>query len=101
MGATQIWCQTINDTQTRHITPIAKQRGKMHPKNVVTLLYYASSVDLTMLIALVSIVANQYKSTETTAQYITHMLYYFATHINSTICYKKIDMVICVHSNGY
>ena len=51
-----------------------------------------------MLVSLVSIYSNQYKITETTAQYITQLLYYYATHPDANICYMWIDMVFRVHS---
>ena len=53
-----------------------------------------------MMVALVSIFANQDKSNETTYQSIKTLLYYCYTHPDSTIIYKKISMVLRVHSDG-
>jgi hypothetical protein len=50
-----------------------------------TLLYYARSVDPTMLQALGTIAAQQAYGTEATATAVTHLLDYAATHPNATI----------------
>ena len=67
---------------------------------VVTLLYYARAVDPIILVALGSIAVNQAKRNETTAQAIKQLVYYCATHPDSTIRYKQLDMLLCVRSDG-
>ena len=52
------------------------------------LLYYERAVDSTILVDLVSITYNQFKSTEANTQSITQLLDYCDTHINDIICYK-------------
>ena len=65
-----------------------------------TLIYYTRAVESNTLVALVYIADNQYKSNKMTAQAIKQLLDYYATHLNTTICYKERDMVLCVHSDG-
>ena len=67
---------------------------------VVTLIYYALAVDNTMLVALCDLASEQTQGTQRTLNAITQLLNYAATHPNPTICYRKIDMVLHIHSDG-
>jgi hypothetical protein len=62
---------------------------------VGTLLYYASAIDCTMLVALGSITAA--KTTKDTSQLVTQLLHYSATNPDAVIEYKRSDMVLHVH----
>ena len=50
-----------------------------------TLLFYARAVDCTMLVALGTLASAQSKGTEATAQAVTQLLNYCATHPEATI----------------
>jgi hypothetical protein len=65
-----------------------------------TLLYYARSVDPTMLPAIGTIAAQQAHGTEATAAAVTHLLDYTATHPNATIRYQASDMILKIHSTA-
>jgi hypothetical protein len=65
---------------------------------VGVLLYYARAVDSTMLVAL-STIASAAKSAAT-AQAITQLLNYCATHPDAVVRYHASDMVLHVHSDA-
>ena len=65
-----------------------------------TLLYYARAVDSTMLVALGTLASAQAKGTEATAQAITQLLNYCATHPDAVVQYKASDMQLHVHSDA-
>ncbi len=62
--------------------------------------YYGCFVDPTMLIALSAIASAQAKPTEDTMTCCRQFLDYTATHQGTTITYRKIDVVIVVHSDA-
>jgi hypothetical protein len=65
-----------------------------------TLLYYATTVDPTMLVALGTIAANQSKATATTAHAVVKLINYAATHPDAAIRYHASDMVLYLHSDA-
>ena len=65
-----------------------------------TFLYYAISVDQTMLEALNAISAAQANATTTTMGYIVWLLNYAATHPDATIDYHASDMILHVASDA-
>ena len=67
---------------------------------VGTLLYYGRAIDNTILPALNDIAANQSKPTQTTAQQITRLLDYCASHPDASIMYNASDMILHVHSDA-
>ena len=72
-----------------------------HVQTVVgTLLYYAFAVDNTILVALDDLASEQTQGTQKILDSITQLLKYAATHPNSTIRYRKINMVLHIHSDG-
>eukprot|EP00957_Ditylum_brightwellii_P063840 4844459-Ditylum_brightwellii.AAC.1 len=62
-----------------------------------TLLFYARQVDPTMLVAIETIPAAQTKGTQATAQAVTHLLDYAATHPDAVICYHCSNMILKIH----
>jgi hypothetical protein len=64
-----------------------------------TLLYYARTVDPTMLVAIGSIATSLASATKTTMDEITHLLNYFATNPDAVIQYHASDMVL--HTDSY
>jgi hypothetical protein len=65
-----------------------------------TLLYYARAVDSTMLVALGSLASAQTKGTESTAQAVTQLLNYCATHPDAVLRYHASDMHLHIHSDA-
>lgn len=65
-----------------------------------TLLYYARSVDPTMLVALNELSHEQANPTETTESKLKHLLDYAATHPIATIRYYASDMVLWIDSDA-
>jgi hypothetical protein len=79
--------------------PLPPDRIKRLQQITGTLLYYARAVDPTMLVALVTIAAQQANGTEATADTIVRLLNYCATHPVSTIRYRASDMILRIHSD--
>ena len=67
---------------------------------VVTLLYCARSVDITMLIAFRSIKVQQAAPTETTMTKVNQLLDYATSHPDAIVTYTAIDMVLAGHSSA-
>jgi hypothetical protein len=87
--------------------PAPDQAEQLPPEQITrlqqiigTLLYYSIAVDPTMLVALGTIAATQSKATTTTAQAVTQLLNYAATHPNATIRYHASDMILYAHSDA-
>jgi hypothetical protein len=64
------------------------------------LLYYARTVDPTMLTPILKISSNQAKPTEDVEQAALHLLQYAATHPNAGIVFKPSNMKLVVHSDA-
>ena len=81
--------------------PSLPQTAQKYVQQVVgMLLYYELTIDLTILVALGSIAAQQNKSTNQTMYEITWLLNYCAVNPNATILYKASDMVLWVSSDA-
>jgi hypothetical protein len=61
---------------------------------------YARALDYTMLVALGTIVSNQSKGTQATAQALTQILNYAAAHPDATVRYTASDMYLHIHSDS-
>jgi hypothetical protein len=67
-----------------------------------TLLYYAQSVDLTILTTLNTIATQQAAPTESTMEEIKQLLDYCASQEETIVTYHASDMILVVHSEaGY
>jgi hypothetical protein len=58
------------------------------------------AVDVTLLVALNSLAAEQSKGTENTAKAIVQVLNYCATHLDATLCYHASSMVLHIDSDA-
>ena len=67
---------------------------------VGTFLYYACAVNLTMLVALNSIAAEQASSTEATTKAVTQLLNCAATHYEAIKRYRTSSMILHIHSDA-
>ena len=67
---------------------------------VGTLLFYARAIDSTIRVALSAIASAQTKSTQATAQAVTDLLNYCATHPDASIRYTASNMILNVHSDA-
>jgi len=63
------------------------------------LLYYACTIDNTLLTALGTIAMQQAKGTQDTMEAIIQLLNYSTTHPNATMYYHASDMILWIHSN--
>ena len=63
-------------------------------------MYYACAVDITTLVALSSIAAEQTKATVTTEEKIQQLLDYLSTHREATIRYVASDMILNINSDA-
>ena len=78
---------------------LEKKSTKIIQYIVGNILYYARSVDPTMLRAIDEISRVQSKPTRDTNKKSRMLLYYAATYPNATIRYKEIDVVLHVDSD--
>ena len=67
---------------------------------VGSLLYYARTIDSTLLMALSNIASAQSKGTEGTQKAARKLLDYCATHPEAKIRYKGSKMALHIHSNA-
>ena len=67
---------------------------------VGTLLYYAITVDVTILVALGCIPETQAQGTDKTYDETLWLINYAATHPDATICYSASNMILHVHSDA-
>ena len=67
---------------------------------VGTIMYYARAVDVTTLVALSSIAAEQAQATEQTEKHVHQLLDYLHTHQDATIRYVASDMILNIHSDA-
>jgi hypothetical protein len=67
---------------------------------VGSLLYYARTIDSTLLVALSDIVSDQSKGTEETQKAAHKLLDYCATHPEAKIRYKGSQMALHIHSDA-
>jgi hypothetical protein len=103
-------------TPSRYVTPMygAKtqyaskdETPRLTAKQCVTIqkvtgsvLYYAKSVDPTVLMPLNGLATEQTKATERTQAAINQLLDYLATHPDATIRYHASDMILHIHSDA-
>ena len=82
-------------------SPSLPASATRHIQQVVgTLLYYAIALDLSLLVALSDVAAEQASPTESTMSKLTHILDYVATHPDASITYRASDMVLAAESDA-
>ena len=80
--------------------PLSQSQTKLIQEVVGTFLYFAITIDLTLLVALGTIATSQASPTEETLSKVTDLLNYASTHPSPTIRYLPSDMVLHVHSDA-
>ena len=80
--------------------PILPDRIQRIQQIVGTIMYYARAVDLTTLVALSSIAAEQTTATENTERKIRHLMDYLYTHKDTTRRFHASDMILNIHSDA-
>ena len=80
--------------------PVPPERIKRIQQIVGAIMYYARAVDITTLVALSAIAAEQTVATELTEDKVHHLLDYLATHHDATIRYTASDMILNIHSDA-
>jgi hypothetical protein len=84
----------------RYHTPLDATQIKQLKQVIGIFLFYARVVDPTMLVALGTLAAAQSHGIEATADTLTRLLNYAATHPDAQIRYTASDMTLYVHSNA-
>ena len=96
-----IYGQKIQYATEDNNLPQLEEEDKTRIQQIIgSLLYYGRAVDPTILVALSTLASQQNAPTKETADAITKLLNYVATHPNATIQYKKSDMILCTHSDA-
>jgi hypothetical protein len=90
----------VQTVMTDTTAPLSKERIKRLQDIVGTLLYYGSTVDLTILPDISAIVPRQAQGTEAMAGACHQLLDYVATHTNAGIHYLTSNMILTVHTNA-
>ena len=80
--------------------PLDKHGIKRIQRIVGGILYYARAVDMTVLMALSSIAAEQMKATEKTHSRCLQLLDYLATNSEAKVRFYASDMVLNIHSDA-
>ena len=79
-------------------SPYLSKEDIQHVQRVIgSILYYARAVDLTCLMALSTIASKQVKGTENTMLKTKQLLDYLATHLDATVRFCALDMVMNIH----
>lgn len=100
------WVQSVYGQTVQAPTPPDKSnplddKAITHIQQIVgTLLYYAQAVDSSMLVSLGTLAKQQTKGTENTAQAVTQLLNYAATHPDATLQYRASNMVLRIDSDA-
>jgi len=82
-------------------TPVLDAADRTRVQEVIgVLLYYARTVDATMLTALGTFATQQANGTHATMEALTQLLNSCATHPHAVICYAASDMVLWTHSDA-
>jgi hypothetical protein len=94
-GATTQYARTLDTS------PALDATNTKHVQEVVgTLLFYAHTVDSTMLTAIGTLALQQTNGTKATLQALTQLLNYCSTHPDATIRYIASDMILHVESDA-
>ncbi len=80
--------------------PLPKDEATRVREIIGVLLYYGLAIDNTILVALGSIAAQLSKSTEATADAITDLLNYVATHPDAVVRFHASGMLLYIHADG-
>jgi hypothetical protein len=80
--------------------PITANQGLTIQKVTGSVLYYARTVDSTVLMPLNDIATEQTKATEKTQAATNQLLDYLATHPDATIRYRASYMILHIHSDA-
>jgi len=80
--------------------PITDAQKKLLQQIVGVFLYYGRAIDNTILVALSDLAAEQTEGTEKTMQEMNQLLDYLATHPDTTIRFRKSDMVFHISSDA-
>jgi hypothetical protein len=88
---------TAPEDTTKLLTPTERTRLQ---EVVGMLLYYGRAIDSTILVAIGSLASAQATGTKATAQAITQLLNYYASHPDATVRYIASEMHLHIHSDA-
>jgi hypothetical protein len=77
--------------------PLFKEDIKHVQRMTGSILYYARTINLTVLMALSTIASKQAKGTENTMTKTKQLLDYLATHPNATVPFHASDIILNIH----
>ena len=80
--------------------PLSTTDKKRVQQILGSILYYARAVDITVLVALSSIAAEQAKATNKTMTNIKQLLDYCSTYPDAKIRFRASDMILNIHSDA-
>ena len=81
-------------------SPVSKEKIKRIQGIVVSILFYARSVDSTFLVGLNSIVMQQTSATNNILKRTEDLLDYAATHPDAKIRYRASEMILQIHTDA-
>ena len=79
---------------------LGKANTKYIQQVVGSFLYYARAIDMTILMALSAIAAEQAKPTEKTMHRVRHLLDYMHSNPNAIIQFRASDIILNIHSDA-
>jgi len=94
-GATTQLTAPINSSAN-----LDKSQTKQLQQIIGVFLYYGRALDLTMLVALRSLMAAQSEGTQATIEACAHLLNYTATHPDAILRYQASKMILNIHSDA-
>ena len=73
---------------------------KILQQNIGSLLFYGRDMDMSLLVAIMTLDSTQVHITEATARAILQLLNHCATHLDAIIGYKQSSMVLAINSDA-
>jgi hypothetical protein len=80
--------------------PLSKEDIKHVQQVIGSILYYARTVNLTVLMALSTIASKQAKGTEKTMAKTKQLLDYLTMHPDATVRFHALDIILNIHSDA-
>jgi hypothetical protein len=101
MPAPKKFVSEVQVTLSPDSSPLLDKAGiKKVQKIVISILYYARAIDMTVFMALSTIAAKQTIATTQTLERCTQMLDYLAHNANAKVRFQASDMIMNIHSDA-
>jgi hypothetical protein len=99
-GTQDVRSKGTSPVANRRFPPLDQTGIKKVQRIVGSILYYAQAVDMTVLMSLSSISAEQMKATRRTEAKCALLLDYLASNSDAKVRFHASDMVMNIHSNA-